>query len=204
MNQIWLRHQNGNGKKFGNNCEVSDDSFLDRSSCVGDNAEIFNSRVVDGSVISDNARVSGALISGSNVRDNACVMGYPIAEISGCDLSGNTRVWQSPRLQNVTLRDVSVFGDAELYGPWELNAAVRIHAGAWSQPPRWRLIQGENIHVVISECVEDRFHVGCFCEPYSEWARPGYRERLGARAGWTPEQIEIGFEWFTRWRANPS
>src|SRR2546423_1836063 len=106
MQQVWLRHKNGGGKKFGNECEVSSDSFLDRASSVGDRAEVFN-----------------AIIHGSLVCDDVRICGYPSPiEVTDCELTGNTRLWNSPTLRDVALRDVSAYGTAVLRGPWSLDA----------------------------------------------------------------------------------
>jgi hypothetical protein len=200
MRQIWLRHRNGNGKKYGNDCEVSEDTLLDATSSVGDRVEVYDSWILNNSLLSDDAHVSGAHISSSSIRDHVHIVGYSILEISGCDLSGNTRLWQSPKLQDVTLRHVVVFGDAHLVGPWALNDRVRIHRGRWERAPRYHHLRSEQIDVMVSECVEDRFHAGCFCLPYAEWKKK--RQRLGARAGWPAGLIEEGFAKMTEWRAD--
>lgn len=208
MRQLWLRHRNGGGKKYGNDCEVSDDTSLDRTSAVGDEAEVYDS-IVRGSCIYGQSIVSRALVLSSTVRDQCRIIGSggrPV--IKDCDLSGTTKVWQAPTLHNVDLVDVRVYGTAKLEGPWSLKEFVRIHRGTWTAPPRYLLIEGENINTILSECVDDHYHIGCWCLPRETWFRKGYKERLGAHAGWTPEQIELAFNttvgWLTQACEGPS
>lgn len=184
VDQVWLRHKNGNGRIYGNDAEISLDSYLDKESSIGDKAQCFN----------------GAIIR-SVLADNVSVAGYPNPiKIADCELSGNTRLWQCPSLREVSLRDVSVYGNARLIGPWSLSERVRIHQGEWLKPPRYQVIEGNGIRTVISECANNCFHIGCWALPYNVWTRPKYRQRIGAVAGWTPAQVEETYQWFTRWR----
>jgi hypothetical protein len=203
MNQIWLRHRNGGGKKYGNDCEVGPESYLDRLSRVGDSAEIYYSQIID-SLISDDALVSNAWIEKSSISGNVRVVGFPTSWpecliVYNSRLSGATRIRDRAGVINVDLCGPVISGDARLIGPWSLNDCVRIHAGTWNQPPRWTLIDGENVDVVLSECVDDRYHLGCWCLPRETWFRDGYRQRLGKRSGWTPQQIEFAYDTFSQW-----
>lgn len=199
MNQIWLRHKNGGGKKFGNDCDVSADTYLDRQSSVGDSAEIYDSRIYDSKVYGS-ALVSRASVWESTLTDTVRVMGGEKgAVIVDCLLSEDTRISGDSTLYGVNLRNARVFGDAVLEGNWELDEFVSIHRGKWNQPPRYKVIEDENIRVVLSECTGDHFHLGCWCLPRATWFRKGYRQRLGAHSGWTPAQIEFAFDAFSGW-----
>lgn len=201
MNQIWLRHPNGNGKKFGNDCDVSADSYLDRQSAVGDSAEVYDSRLY-GSRVSDSAVIHRASVWDSIIGGTARILGGEKgAVLAECMISGDTRVSENPTIYGVHLRNARVFGDAVLEGDWSLEDFVSIHRGTWKQPPRYKVIEDENIRVVLSECTDDHFHLGCWCLPRETWFRPGYRQRLGAHSGWTPDQIQFAFETFSEWAA---
>lgn len=174
----WLRHKNGGGKIFGNDAEVSADTFLDRSSIIRGDSNVYHSHIEESEIID-------SIIVGATVRDS--VLNY-------------SRTWDSPVIESVSLKEVAVFGNAILRGPWSLDGPVRIHAGVWTAPPRWDIIEG--MKVSISECTEGRFHLGCWCLPYETWARPQYRQRIGARAAWSDMQIAQAFKRFTEWNAS--
>lgn len=199
MKQIWLRHPNGNGKKYGNDCDVSADTYLDQESSVGDLAEIYDSRIYESKVYGS-AFISRASIWESTITDTARIIGGEKgAVVAECSLSGDTRVSGNPTLYGVLLNNARVFGDAVLEGDWSLTEFVSIHRGVWDRPPRYKVIDDENIRVVLSECTDDHFHLGCWCLPRETWFRPGYRQRLGARSGWTPQQVEFAFDTFSAW-----
>lgn len=199
MNQLWLRHRNGGGRKFGNDCEVSADSFFDRKSSIGDTAEIYSAQIHN-SVIFDEVIIANATIFRSTLRDQVRVIGGKGGiHLTDCDLSGKTRIWNNAVLDSVTLNGVLVYGDCVLSGPWSLSDCIRIHRGHWPKPPRHVLIEAENIDTIISECVPGFAHIGCWCKSYEEWFRPGYRQMIGKRSGWTPQQIELTFDTFSEW-----
>lgn len=203
MNSLYLRHRNGNGKIFGNDAEVDKETFLDRTSSVGDNAEVHNSSIGQNSIVCDNAQVVNASLSNTTTRENARITGCSgTVFIADSEISGESRIWGAPCIQGVNLRNARVFGDAILIGEWALDEYVRIHTGVWHRPPRYRLIEGDNINVILSECVDGHFHLGCWCLPRETWFRKGYRERLGKRSGWTPAQIELAFDTFNQWAAS--
>lgn len=207
MRQIWLRHKNGGGKKYGNDCEVCPKSFMDHSSSAGDNVEVYDSRVIK-SFLSDNAHVSNAHVERSIISGDARVVGYyapwpDCLVIIDSNLSGNTRVRELACVSQVDLANVVVYGRAELLGPWCLSESVRIHQGRWEAPPRYAVIEGNGLRVVVSECVNDCFHLGCWTQTYERWTRPGYRQLLGKHAGWSKEMIEAAYDYFTTWRREP-
>jgi hypothetical protein len=186
MKQVFLRHKNGGGRKFGNECEVSDDTFLDRRSSVGDRAEVFN-----------------ASIHNSIVCDDTRVHGYPNpVSITDSALTGNTRVWQAPTISDCSLSNVSVFGTAVVAGV-TLDGFVRLHAGLWVSAPRFERLSAPGLEVTISECVPGYGHIGCWCKPYETWFRPGYRQRIGKVSGWTPAMVEFTYERFRVWEMSP-
>lgn len=199
MNQIWLRHPNGNGRIFGNDAEADATSYLDRDSSIGDSVDVSDSRLYN-SRASDNALISRASIWDSSIIDKCKVIGGERGiVIVDSLLAGKTRVYGNATLHDVSLRNVFVFGDAVLEGGWNADEHLRIHRGTWSRPPRYKVIEGENIRVVLSECTDDHFHLACWCLPRATWFRKGYRQRLGARSGWTPAQIEFAFDTFSAW-----
>jgi hypothetical protein len=181
MRDIWLRHHNGNGKKYGNDAEVSPDTFLDRTSVAGDRVEVYGSQVLNYSTLTDDTLVINSVIKSST-------------------LAGACRIINST-VEDVELRNVRVTAGAHLIGPWALDECVRIDSGIWRKPPRFYVVKGINIRVVLSECTEDRYHLGCWCLTYDKWTREGYRQMLGKYAGWTPAQIEKAFDTFTAWRS---
>lgn len=184
MRDIWLRHRNGNGKKYGNDAEISPDTVLDRTSVAGDRVEVYGSQILNYSTLTDDTLVINSVIKNST-------------------LAGACRVINST-VQDVELRNVRVTCGAQLLGPWALDEFVRIDAGVWYRSPRFHVVAGENIRVVLSECTADRFHLGCWCQSYEKWTREGYRQMLGKYAGWTPTQIEEAFDVFTAWRSTVS
>ena len=201
MNQLRLRHRNGGGAKWGNDAEVDSQSFLHRTSSVGDSAEVHGSIIDEGCLIADSAQVVNAHLTRTSVTGNARITGtgtHPVS-ISDSDVSGETRVWGGPSIQGVRLHNARVFGNAVLVGEWEITDYLRVHAGYWLSPPRHALIEGPNVDTIISECEGDNFHIGCWCLPRETWFRKGYRQRLGKVSGWTPEQIEFTYDSFASW-----
>lgn len=168
----------GNGSLYGAGVTV-----------VGDTEIYFPSAVIGASVICDST-----IVGKSVIRDSTAVESW--VEDSSLERS----VVAHSDIINVDLAGVTVT-DAELHGPWEMRHPIVIDRGKWFRPPAFALIAGEGIDIVISECVDDRYHIGCFCATYAKWTARGYRERLGKYAGWTPAQIEMAFETFTDWRA---
>lgn len=176
MRQIWLRHHRGNGKKYGNDTEVSADSFLDRRSTTGDNTEIYGSKIIS-SLIQDDA-----LIINSTVRHST--------------ISGQSRLYNAT-VEEVDLENVRVF-NARLIGPWSLDDHVRFDRGTWTQPPRFHVIEDPLIRVVISECAGDLMHCGCYCFPFDFWRSRGYA--YGKVAGWSPGLVDEALAKMTDWR----
>lgn len=197
MKQIFLRHKNGGGRVYGNDAIVTDDTFLDRQSSVGDDAEVYSSQIID-SAVSDSAVIHQGIIEHSSISGKARVFG---GFVYNSNLSGQARVWGAPIIAHCSLRNVFVYGEADISG-FALDAFVRIHAGHWTKAPRWKVINSPGIlvKVTISECTEDRGHIGCWCLPYETWFRPGYRQRIGQVSGWTPGMVEETYEAFKTWR----
>lgn len=184
---------------YGNDADVSPDTYLDRQSSVGDSGEVSESRIYE-SRVSDSALIHRASVWESLIGGKTRIMGGEKGVVvAEAILSGSTRIANNATIYGVFLHNVWVFGDAVLEGDWSLKEFVRIHRGTWTQPPRYKVIEGENIRVVLSECVDDHFHLGCWCLPRETWFRPGYRQRLGAHSGWTPSQIELAFQTFSEW-----
>lgn len=199
MRQIWLRHKNGGGRVFGNDASADADTYLDRKSSIGDSAETYDARIYN-SQIYDSAIVHRASVWDSSIGGTSRILGGEKgAVLADCSLLGDTRISENPTIYGVFLRNARVFGDAVLEGNWSIDEFVSIHRGMWVQPPRYKVIEGDNIRVVLSECVDDHFHLGCWCLPREIWFRPGYRQRLGAHSGWTPAQVECAFNTFSSW-----
>lgn len=192
MKQVFLRHKNGGGRIYGNDALVTASTFLDRGSSVGDDAEVYDSELIS-SVVTDHAVISGARIVDSYISGEVRVLGA--VNVTNSTLSGQCRLWGDAKIADATLHNVFVFGDATVDG-FSLSAFVRIHSGVWVSAPRFEILRAANLEITISECTEDRFHVGCFCRPWVTWARQEWRQRIGRAAGWPLELIEEGFQWF--------
>lgn len=178
MKQVFLRHKNGGGKVYGNDALVTADTFLDRKSSVGDSAEVYHSTIID-SIVGDKSIIVGGRIEGSS-------------------LGGQTHVWDNPTITDCSLSNVFVYGDAVLVG-FRLDAFVRVHAGRWVNPPRFERLSGPGLELTVSECVPGFGHIGCKCESYENWFRPGYRQMIGKRCGWTPEMVDFTYQKFQDW-----
>jgi len=176
VEQIWLRHHRGNGRKYGNDCEISSDTLLDRHSTVGDSTEAYGSKIIS-SLIQDDA-----LIINSTVRHST--------------IAGQSRLYNAT-VEEVDLENVRVF-NAKLIGPWSLNEHVRFDRGTWTQPPRYHVIEDSLIRVIISECVSDLMHVGCYCRPWETWRARG--RAYGKVAGWSPGLIDEALVKMAEWR----
>jgi hypothetical protein len=182
-----MRHRgSGNGSIYGPNAEVSRDSLLELECHVRGDSDVVDSRVKLASVIIDSRLYR--------------------ADVAHCTLD-RCRVFQAT-VEYCTLTGVTVKDGAHVYGVYITAPGLRIDRGEWrGDPPAFAYI-GERdqpddepgVKVLISECVEDRFHIGCWCLTYQEWTRERYRERLGKSAGWTPAQIEFAYDTFTDWR----
>lgn len=198
MKQVFLRHKNGGGRKYGNDCEVDAATFLDRASSVGDSAEVRNSTITEGSMIGDNSIIASASIRNSYIHGESLILGAGPLYVSDSDLN-SVRAWDNPSIQNCHLSRVAVFGDAVLENV-TVDVHIRIHAGYWSKAPRYAMLSAPGLDVSVSECSKDRFHAGCWCHPWVTWANERWRQRIGRAAGWPPELVEEGFQWFQMWR----
>lgn len=197
MQQIWLRHKNGNGRVYGNSALVTPDTFLDRGSSVGDDAEVYGATIIR-SAVTDRALVSQSHVEDSLISDDSRALGGVILNST---LSGYARTWGNPSIADCALRNAFVYEGAIVEGV-TLDAFVRIHIGEWHVAPRWEVISSPGIlvEVTISECAEGRAHIGCYCRTYDDWFRPGYRQMIGKRSGWTPAMVEECFQAFKGWR----
>lgn len=174
-----------NGSIYGPNAEVLGESLLGRDSIIAGKTDIVDSLVGFGSVVTD------SFVVDSDVRNS---------HLSHCRLLG-------AMVNDVDLWGVTVI-KALLHGEWSVAVrGLRFDRGRWFSPPAYALVGDPNqrddepgVKVVISECQDDRFHIGCWCETYADWTRAGYRQRLGKSAGWDPTQIEFAFDCFTDWR----
>jgi hypothetical protein len=181
-----MRHRGpGNGSIYGPNAEVCSETFLSRDSAVFGDTDIVDS-VVRSSRVYD-SRLYGAVVEGSYIE--------------------RCRVFRAS-VERSTLSGLTVLGGADVVGVCVHAPGLRIDRGEWlARMPAFAYIGERNqpddepgIKVLISECVENRFHIGCWCLTYQDWTREGYRERLGKSAGWTPSQIEFAYDTFTDWR----
>jgi hypothetical protein len=182
-----MRHRGpGGGSIYGPNAEVSADSTLEMECLVRGDSDVVESRVTLMSHVID-SRLYRASVAHSTL--DRC------------------RVFQAT-VQYCTLTGVTVKDGAQVYGVFVTAPGLRIDRGEWwRDAPAWAMVGNSELpddHVgvrtVISECKDDRFHIGCWCLTYDEWTREGYRERLGKSAGWAPEQIEFAYDIFTDWR----
>lgn len=165
-------HRNGKGRVYGE-AYVSPDSFLDSKSQVGG-----HSLVAGGSVLL-NAACQDSQIVRAHVKDSVL---------------GNTKLVAidgfGPDVESVGLHDVKVEGVVILRGGWHLDGEAWIHRGIWERAPRHLLIEGNGVHVNLTECVDGTIHIGCSCKPALWWL--SHKDRLfraWGRKGWTLEQL---------------
>lgn len=175
-----------NGSIYGPNSEVFEGSMLGKDCIVTGDSTVFRSRVHNTSF------VDSSLLVDSGVS--------------------HSHLWNC-RVLNSYVKDVNLGGvtvvNALLVGEWSCDVVgLRFDRGVWHREPASAVIGEPNqrndepgVKVVISECQDDRYHIGCWCETYDRWTRVGYRERLGKSAGWQPAQVELAFDTFTDWRA---
>jgi hypothetical protein len=180
-----MRHRGpGGGSIYGPNAEVSGDSLLELECHVRGDSDVVDSKV----------KLSSVIIDSRLYR----------ADVAHCTLD-RCRVFQAT-VQYCTLTGVTVKDGARVYGVSLTAPGLRIDRGEWwREPPAWAVVGqardcDTGVRTVISECREDRFHIGCWCLTYEEWTREGYRERLGKSAGWSPDQVEFAYDCFTDWR----
>ena len=195
------RHRNGGGLKVFP-AQASPDSLLDADTVIEGESEVYDSTLrqtalkdsfvarlcfVHESAVAD-SRLVTSTVTNSEVSSSSVVGAYVEgSRLSGCRVASDGA--SLPFLSGVRLSGVTVSGEVSLVGPWGLELpGAHIHAGLWHEPPQFRSIDGEGVHVALVECTEGRAHMGCACRPVAHWLDRG--PKLGRRMGWSEEMIE--------------
>lgn len=203
---VRLRHQNGSGSLY-DQCEADAATFLSKHSELKAESEAFEARIED-SIVSNSliykahihrSIVSNSLITGAcqifnSSIDCETIVGTPSIDYSM--LSGKTRIWGNPLIYNVSIKDLSVFGDACLIGEWSMEGKLgRIGLGVWTRPPR--VVRYDDLQITITESVPGYAYIGCRLHPLSWWFKIG--DKIGKAAGWTAYQVQRTRELFQVW-----
>lgn len=193
------RHPRGRGwiLDYG---DVSRGSFISKDSVVKDRARVRDATLINQSCAADDSQILGGTLDRAYVGGKTITAGNPLLcdqtiaqcrSISGAPkiyssvLTDIVEIWDTPQLVRVHLREgVYVYGDAKLFGPWELGGFARIHEGTWMRPPRYVKLE----HAVVTECIEGRLLVECRCRTREWWLKFG--PDLAQRDGWSEAQIE--------------
>jgi hypothetical protein len=182
------------------NAEVNAAAFISRDSTVQGHARVRDARLEDESCADEQCQIFGGTLRRSYVLGQTIVAGNPLiadesvlkcksvsgrAQLFNAKLGGIVEVWDQPTIANVHLFDaVMVFGNARLFGEWELGGFARIHENVWMRPPAWYKMD----HCVITECVEGKLLIDCRCRTREWWLRFGPAH--ARRAGWSEVEIE--------------
>jgi hypothetical protein len=156
--------------------EVSDFAILKNSTAEG-NANITGGEIIDSRVLGN---VHGwPTIRNSHILQGVTIYDYPT--IHTVDLFGTIKVYGRAKLSNLVISYVSASGDC-----------LRIHDGVWAEPPRHVEMNGWT----LSTCVNDRFHVGCYCKTLSHWINS---RKFSRRMGWSDQDFDYAIQLFHSW-----
>lgn len=182
-----LTHHKGRGK-------IIDAAFVCHESYLGIDCIAQNEAAVYDSYVGSKSRIGG----------RATVIR---SEVWHSRIEGEARVWGGAYLLGVRVMNKARIAGASVWARDAediiIDRLMWLDRGRWFAAPRYAEIEGAGLHVGLTECVDGRYHIGCTCQTYDEWTREGYRERLGQRAGWQPDQIEFAFQTFHQWHTNP-
>lgn len=208
--EIRLRHKNGNGSLY-DMCEADAETYLNRSSELREETETFEANITD-SIITNSfvfkARIHNSIISNSLITGPAdihnstincdSIAGTPSIDYSS--LSGACRVWGNPAIYNVSIKDLSVFGNAALIGDWSMDGEFgRIGVGIWTRPPR--VHRFNELSITLTESIPGYAYVGCRLHKLSWWFQIG--DRIGKAAGWHQRFIDQTRALFHEWNSSP-
>lgn len=202
------RHLNGRGQilDYG---DANKTAHISRNSVVKGNAIVRDARLVNESCADEHCKIFGGTLDNAYVAGSTIVAGDVFigersvarckaisghARVTRSQLEGIVEVFDDAIVDQVRLSDgVMVYGNAKLWGPWELGGFARIHEGLWWRAP----ITVELDHTCVTECVNGRIIIECRCRTREYWLKHG--PAFGRRAGWTEAQVEAAFNVIKEW-----
>lgn len=192
-----LRHPRGRGLLL-DDAEANSATFISRDSCAKDSAKLRDCKLYEGSIASGECQIYGGRFHNSTVTGRTIVAGNPCirnshadcsevsgnTHIGGATLLGNTEICDSAIIIKATARDAIIYGKCDIEGSFEVTG--RIHEGYWTRPPK---------HVKLpwcdlSECVDGKLLLDCWCRPVEWWLRFGPQKALDEWE-WNQDQVDI-------------
>ncbi len=207
---IFLRHKNGNGKVWGLTADIDRDSFLDKSSNLFDDSDVWQSRIIDTTIAFDSkvrnsvllhskvgsqyfeseitdSRLKYSFIEGGKVLgavvNNSYVSQNCVVKggyLENCHLTGSVVIENQPILKNV-----------RLYGQ------MRIGYGTWERTPRYLHLKTDTIDCGVTESSDGYAYIGCQRKKIKDWLKGA--KRYSAIAGWNEEMTETVIKQLQEW-----
>jgi hypothetical protein len=203
----YLRHPNGRGKLYGD-AEANLATFIDKTSSASGSAKLRDCVLFDAQA-SSNAQVYGGHYWLSTIGGETVCAGRPTvrnsilicSEVSGrpalnrVHAVGTTEICDNPVLIG-TDDDYLVLSNAIIYGNPVIQGAFtvtgRVHEGVWTRPPKHIKLPWCD----LSECVNGKMLLDCYCRPVEWWLRFG--PRIAKKWDWNQDQIDVTLETIER------
>lgn len=204
-----LRHPNGRGLIL-DDAEANRGAYIDKTSSIADSAKLRDCRFEHGSRARDSCQIYGGEFHESEVWGGTIVAGHPqifrstlnCSEVSGTAYlgevfaTGNTEICDSPRLLGdatlgrITLFNAIIYGSPHIQGSFEVTG--RVHEGTWTRPPKHIKLPWCD----LSECVDGKMLLNCYCRPVVWWLRFG--PRIAKKWNWSQDMIDVTLDTIRR------
>lgn len=193
----YLLHKNGRGRLYGDS-EANRATYIDRTSSASGSAKLRDCRLTFDSHVGDECQVYGGHFIGANVSGRTVIAGNPVIDncyidcsgvsgkpwMIGAQLLGLTEVCDCPTIKSARLESAVIYGNPTIIGNFTVTG--RIHEGTWTRAPKHVKLPW----VDISECVDNKIMVACWCRPIAWWLEFGPRKAL-ADWGWSQDQVDV-------------
>jgi hypothetical protein len=200
------RHKNGHGRILGMGVEIDSRSFLDRTSFVGDEADIWESHLFR-SRVENRGMVHSSTLLRSSVTGNAKVLGAFIqgSRIQGGSVRGPFNRL-GPLVKGSVVKDHGFVGggDTVLRGV-VIQKNMVVGTGSWKRDPRYvhfDITETDIMTIGITESTDGYAYIGCRRKPMTTWMKKQYLfQKIGH---WTDEMRDRIYLTFEEWMDTPS
>lgn len=203
-----LRHPHGRGLIL-EDAEANLATYISRDSTASGSAKLRDCRLEGDSHACNLAQIYGGRLIRTRVHGHTIIAGSPLikSSIIGCNevsgrayldtvvATGMTEICDAPTLIGglcapLVLHDAVIYGQPSIIGSFTVTG--RVHEGTWARAPK----HIELPWCDLSECVNGKILLQCYCRPAEWFLRFGYR--LAAKWSWSDDMIAVTMDTIRR------
>lgn len=131
-------------------------------------------------IVAGSPTIKNSILDCSEVSGLAC--------LDSVIATGITEICDSPNLKGglscpLHLHDAIIYGSPAITGA--IRVTGRVHEGKWTRPPKHIKLPW----VDLSECVEGKLLLQCYCRPIVWWLRFG--SKVAKKWNWSDDMVDV-------------